>query len=143
MMPLRHFLLNAAMAASLISLAGCASDPAVAERRAAQARQEAERTEAYRSADEVREKARLAELAKTDPERAKRSAERIESRKKTCGKDYRAPRVGMTLERAMQCVGQFRLATQSSRSGGFLSVYHADGLYIEEYGGKVVAWGLR
>lgn len=142
-MPIRHFVLQAAMAASVISLAGCASDPAAVERRATQERQEAERTEAYRNADAVREKARLEELAKTDPERAKRSAERTESRKKTCGDDYRAPRVGMTLERAMQCVGQFRLATQSSRSGGFLSVYHADGLFIEEYGGKVVAWGVR
>lgn len=142
-MPDWRFPLHAAMAASLIALAGCAQDPAVAERRVAQERQEAERTEAYRRADAAREKARLEELARTDPERAKRSAERTESRKKTCGDDYRAPRVGMTLERAMQCVGQFRLATQSSRSGGFLSIYHADGLYIEEYGGKVTAWGLR
>jgi hypothetical protein len=142
-MPVRHFLSHAAMAASLLTLAACAQDPAVAEQRAARERQEADRTEAYRRADEVREKARLEELARTDPERAKRSAERTDSRKKTCGDDYRAPRVGMTLERAMQCVGQFRLATQSSRSGGVLSVYHADGVFIEEYGGKVVAWGVR
>jgi hypothetical protein len=142
--PKRCFPLHAAAAASLLILSACAqTEGPVVEQRAAQQRAEAERTEAYRQADELREKARLAELEKTDPERARRTVERTAARKKTCGDDYRAPRIGMTLERAMQCVGQFRLATQSNRAGGMLSTYHSDALYIEEYGGRLVGWGLR
>lgn len=62
-------------------------------------------------------------------------------RKKVCGSDFGTPHIGMTLERAQQCVGNFKLNGQINRVDGIISTYWAGNLYANVINGKIVAWG--
>lgn len=63
--------------------------------------------------------------------------------KKKCGGDYHKPRVGMTLTRARQCVGELYLVSQMNRKDGVISTYRGSGGYIYVMGGKIVMWQAR
>lgn len=73
------------------------------EKKEAAARAEAEKRAAAKRAEAERQEAELRE---------------------TCGPDYRNVRVGMTVARAQQCVGPFKLHGQTSRG---------DGTHIDDY----------
>lgn len=63
---------------------------------------------------------------------------------KACGEDFGVPRVGMTLERAKQCLGYAKLVGQVNRADGVASVYTNGRVQLVVMDGKVVAWkGLK
>jgi hypothetical protein len=63
---------------------------------------------------------------------------------KACGEDFGMPRVGMTLDRARQCLGYAKLVGQVNRADGVASVYTNGRVQLVVMDGKVVAWkGLR
>ncbi len=78
------------------------------------------------------ERARAAQKVVDDRERVRRDE---------CGADYRSPRIGMSLSRAQQCVGNFRLTAQLSRADGVISTYVGSGMYLNVMNGVVVSWG--
>jgi len=91
---------------------------------------------------EARERDHKAALARQAQQEA--DEERAEAAlKKACGKDYMAPRIGMPIKRALQCLGGFALVRQVNRKDGVLSTYESnDGeAWLHELGGRVVAWG--
>lgn len=105
-----------------------------------QARWAAERRE--------REAAVAAEVARQEAaDRAERKAEAqarsktVAERKAACGADYLTPRIGMPIDRALQCVGAFRLQGQINRADGVLSTYLGARRYLHVMDGRVVAWG--
>lgn len=71
----------------------------------------------------------------------KAAAERTAKKKSLCGEDYKAPRVGMTLSRAKECVADFKLKGQINRSDGVVSTYTAGQTYLHVMDGKIVSWG--
>jgi hypothetical protein len=64
----------------------------------------------------------------------------IAEQKQICGKDYGEIRVGMTLSRVTQCVGEFDLSGQVKKNGVTLSKYYRDRTYLYVKNGKIVAW---
>ena len=56
--------------------------------------------------------------------------------RKVCGKDYMRVHVGMTLTRALQCLGDLELVAQDERG----SVYEATGGHVRIEGGKITRW---
>lgn len=72
---------------------------------------------------------------------AKKNADVVAAQKAQCGDDYRAPRIGMTLARAQQCVAKLRLTSEINRADGVVSTYTSGGMYLHVMQGKVVSWG--
>lgn len=71
-----------------------------------------------------------------------RKALKAENEKKAkCGLDYKQPRIGMTLIRAQECVGKFRLSAQINRADGIVSTYEAGNMYLHVMSGNIVSWG--
>lgn len=71
---------------------------------------------------------------------AKKQAQMIEEKKALCGDDYGQARIGMTLVRAQQCVGKFKLRSEVNRADGILSTYVSDSTYIYVMNGRIVSW---
>lgn len=88
-------------------------------------------------------KQRLAEEAQEERAERDRQNKRnadIKSKKEICGADFGSPKIGMTFERAQQCVSKFRLSSQINRSDGVISMYSGGGFYINVMDGRIVAW---
>jgi preprotein translocase subunit SecD len=64
-----------------------------------------------------------------------------EARRKACGDDYSNPRIGMTIQRAQQCVADFKLKGQINRADGVVSTYMAGHAYAHVMNGKIISWG--
>lgn len=59
-----------------------------------------------------------------------------------CGADYKAPRVGMPIARAQECVAPMRVAGQVNRADGVLTTYRSgSGAFFHVMNGLIVAWG--
>lgn len=63
--------------------------------------------------------------------------------RKACGKDYMAPRIGMPIKRALQCLGEFRMISQVNRKDGILSTYVNEDAMLQAIDGKLVSWVER
>lgn len=72
---------------------------------------------------------------------AKAASERTAKQKAICGDDYKSMRVGMTLDRAKECVADFKLKGQINRADGVVSTYRAGPIYLHVMDGKIVSWG--
>ncbi|WP_200227843.1 hypothetical protein [Rubrivivax gelatinosus] len=97
---------------------------------------------------QAREAETAAEVARQEAaDRAERAAEAraqakaVAAKRAACGADYLAPRIGMPIDRALQCVGAFRLQGQINRADGVLSTYLGARRYLHVMDGRVVAWG--
>lgn len=103
----------------------------------------AERSARDQAERETQKKRDDAERAKEDrQERAqeKKQADIVNAKKQVCGDDYGAPKIGMTLGRAQQCVSKFRLTSQVNRADGVVSMYNGGGFYLHVMDGRIVAW---
>lgn len=92
----------------------------------------------------AREEAYRKERVREDREenvRQKRAADVVQERKKLCGDDYLTPKIGMSIERAQKCVGNFRLTSQLNRADGVVSTYSAVRTYLHVIDGRIVSWG--
>lgn len=107
------------------------------ERRAVARREWREKNEAENRRKDAQEAADRAERKAEAQARSKTVAER----KAACGADYLTPRIGMPIDRALQCVGAFRLQGQINRADGVLSTYLGARRYLHVMDGRVVAWG--
>jgi hypothetical protein len=110
-------------------------------------RQQALVAEQRRAEERDRQEAQQREtdawLAKDAAEQERRSAianQRAQALRAKCGADYKVPRVGMTYERAAECVGPLRMYSQLQRADGLISVYTGPGVMLHVMGQKVVAW---
>jgi hypothetical protein len=83
---------------------------------------------------------RAADVAERE-QREAADAKETAQRKQICGHDYNAPRIGMPIKRAMQCITDLGLVAQINRRDGVVSRYEGNGYYVLAMGGKVVAWG--
>jgi len=114
-----------------------------AEQKAEQDRVRAEEDAARRARWEeeqaARTKAEEAERARQAAEDA-RAGKWVAQRKKECGSDYGKPTVGMTLDRAKRCVGEFEMYSQVNRVDGVVSMYRAGQMHISVMGGRIVHW---
>lgn len=113
-----------------------AEQQAKSERLAAQNRAIA----AQRAIDAEKHKAEMAaqsaRFAADDAAQARRDA----ALRKACGKDYMAPRIGMPIKRALQCLGEFRVSGQVNRKDGVLTTYVNDDAMLQAIDGKLVGW---
>ncbi|MDZ7920736.1 hypothetical protein [Rhodoferax sp.] len=66
----------------------------------------------------------------------KRSAEL----RSVCGDDYKNLQIGMTMNRAQQCVAPFKLVGQLNRADGVVSTYRSGSVYAHVMNGRVVSW---
>jgi hypothetical protein len=78
---------------------------------------------------------------RAEAERQEIAAARLKERKERCGSDYRTPSIGMSLARARDCVGDFKLQGQATQADGVVSTYRYDRLYLRVREDKVVSWG--
>lgn len=136
-----------------------------ADQRAAQAEQRQRAVEAARAEDEARRRSQAEKEAAWHKELAARAAAETERRRaedarwaaetaaaeaadarrvaalrKACGKDYMTPRIGMPIERALQCLGKFRRTGQVNRKDGVLTTYTNGSAMLQEIDGKLVSW---
>jgi hypothetical protein len=75
-------------------------------------------------------------------EQADRKAQaRTTALKSACGADYLAPRIGMPIDRALQCAGKYRVTAQLNRADGVITTYSGPGGYLHVMSGRVVSWG--
>lgn len=121
------------------------------EQQEKQRAQEAERqAQADARAAEWREKeaARKAEMArqqaiadKREAAQEKAAAEKQAALKERCGRDYKNPTIGMSIDRAQECVARLRLTGQVNRTDGVVSIYEAGTLQAHVINGRIVAWG--
>ncbi|MEY2690365.1 MAG: hypothetical protein RL375_4565 [Pseudomonadota bacterium] len=112
-------------------------------RKAGQAKREEEQRKAIAAKAEAEKAGRLAEDARWAAESAAAEAEdarRQAALRKACGKDYMAPRIGMPIKRALQCLGEFRMISQVSRQDGILSTYVNEDAMLQAIDGKLVSW---
>jgi len=124
--------------------------------RQADAEQQAERNiqaeraksaEASRAADQARQRARLqavqAELAAEERAEEARDRKAVAAMKTRCGTDYKAPRIGMPIERAQQCVApSMQVTGYIHRADGEITTYTTNnGTFFHVMKGVVVAWG--
>lgn len=74
-------------------------------------------------------------------EQAQKRAQAAEAAARaTCGDDFKSPRVGMSLERAKQCVGKFKMVAQINRADGVVTTYRGNAGTLHVMQGVVVAW---
>lgn len=102
--------------------------------------------QAAREQESQRQSAQLARVReKIDAE--ERAEERLAqkataARKAQCGPDYKAPRIGMSIDRAQQCVAAMRITGQINRADGVLTTYQTNtGAFFHVMDGRIVAWG--
>lgn len=111
----------------------------------------AERHRQWELAEQERKKEQAERQAKSDAEyaryqkeearREKLAAEQTKAKKERCGNDYGIPRIGMTLSRAQECAGTFKLKGQINRADGIVSTYTGSGKYLHVMDNRVVSWG--
>lgn len=115
-----------------LSAADCARYPQCVSYRDAQAKREAEAA-LLRRADEEWKREEREEAARNKAEAVRRAA---------CGGDYKAPRVGMSIERVRQCVAPLKVAGQINRKDGVVTTFvTSSGAYFHAMDGLVIAWG--
>lgn len=74
-------------------------------------------------------------------EQAQRRARAAEAAAKAnCGDDFKSPRVGMTIQRAKQCVGRFKMVAQINRADGVVTTYRGNAGTLHVMQGVVIAW---
>jgi multidrug efflux pump subunit AcrA (membrane-fusion protein) len=104
---------------------------------AARAKEEAERTARMKALDEQRQAEDRAQ-AVADQRDAKTEA----ARKERCAGDYKNIRVGMTVERARECVSpSFKRSGQTNTAQGLVTTYKAPRGFFHAIDGRVVQWG--
>lgn len=84
------------------------------------------------------EAAEREEWAEREAAKAARTRE-LEVKEK-CGADYKSPQIGMTLSRAQQCVGKFKLKSQLNRVDGVISTYVNGYTYINVMNDRIISW---
>lgn len=151
---IRTIFASLALAATAAAFAGT---EATARAEAAEAALQAElaTAEAARKADAQRrtaERRAADDAARTETAAIERAADQAQQRAESqhqarlkrlqteCGAEFQQPRVGMTLDRARQCVGDLALVSQLNRADGVASVYRAGPLFVTVLQGRVVAW---
>lgn len=116
-------------------------------REAEQARQlEAHKLRQQQEADEIAQRQAAYERQRQQEAREETARERarsneVASRKKVCGDDYMQPSIGMTVERARQCLGAIQVTGQINRVDGVVTSYTGKGIYLHVMKGQVIAWG--
>lgn len=99
---------------------------------------------------EEKEKKRIAEMAhqeavnKRNREQMARDEEKEEAvKKRKCGKDYMALRVGMTLERIDQCYEEPAYVTDTVSKGSVVETYRGTFYFIYVQNGRVIGYTRR
>lgn len=104
------------------------------------------KAEAARINDEILQK-REREQMEADTRIAQRESEAREFEeqearaKKICGADYDNIKVGMSLKRVNDCVGQTTLTGQIQKDGVTISSYRVNNIYLHVKDSRVAAWG--
>lgn len=112
-----------------------------------QARQlEAHKLRQQQDAEEIAQRQAAYERQRQQEERQETARERarsneVASRKKACGEDYLQPRIGMTVERARQCLGAIYVTGQINRVDGVVTSYAGRGIHLHVMKGQIIAWG--
>lgn len=90
-----------------------------------------------RSAEQHAARAKVAQQAQQSQAEAEAAEEaRLEILRKQCGSDFGRPAVGMSLERARQCVADLELFGQN----GPVSHYRSGRLHITVQAGRITRW---
>lgn len=112
------------------------------QRRLREQREKEDAERQAKSQEEQRQYERDREREEREEQRqqAKLKADRA-ARMKQCGDDFGSPRIGMSLARAKECVGNFRLVSEVNRADGVVSTYRTGSMYIHVMGGRISAWG--
>lgn len=107
---------------------------------AAQAAREAEAARQRAALQQVR--ARMDAEDKADARREAQQAATRTAAKASCGTDYLAPRIGMSIERARQCVSpSLQVTGQINRQDGVVTTYRTSGgATFHTMNGVIVAW---
>jgi hypothetical protein len=71
----------------------------------------------------------------------RRAATAVDTQKTKCGADYKAPRIGMSIDRVSACVTTVKLKGQLNRADGVVSTYEGGNAYFHVMDGKIVSWG--
>lgn len=127
-------------AAALSSIQAEAQAAAIA-RTQREARWAAER-EARQVASDAEQAARRQRLLDDERTEASRERDAVAKKKATCGDDYLAPKIGMSIERAKQCVSpSLRVFGQVNRADGVVTIYRTgSGATFHAMNGVIVAW---
>ncbi|MFP5473081.1 MAG: hypothetical protein ACLGJD_05525 [Gammaproteobacteria bacterium] len=105
-------------------------------------RSEAEaRNAKARARAEEEERQRAHADARAEEAVRRRAAASKSAMQSKCGDDYKAPRIGMNIDRVRECVTSVRLTSQINRADGIVSTYEGGGAYFHVMDGRVVAWG--
>ena len=91
------------------------------------------RAEQYRLESEATAKADAAADRRANAAHAAQTA--------TCGADYKAPRIGMHIDRVRACVTPVKVTAQLSRMDGVVTTYEGGNAYFHVMEGRVLSWG--
>lgn len=97
--------------------------------------------EAQRQAEQEASKRETEEYERRDRAARKLADAREQAIKDKCGADYRQAKIGMSITRAQECVGKFRMTNQINRADGIVSTYQTAGMYINVMDDRIIAWG--
>lgn len=108
-----------------------------AEMAAARAQDQADRAARVKARDQAREAEDRAEAM------AAQRVARVETAKKQrCGDDYHNIRIGMAVERVIECVSaSFKRSGQTNTAQGLITTYKAPRGFFHAIDGRVVQWG--
>jgi hypothetical protein len=110
-----------------------------------EARRQASEEAAQRSAqlDAARKKeydATMAAIEKEDADYERGVQAQAKARKAACGTDYLKPQIGMSIQRAQQCVGRFTYAGTTHTAQGNIATYLSRSTRLDVVNDKIMAW---
>ena len=104
--------------------------------------------DAMRAREDAAERERRSVLARqqANDDRAQAASDRkaaavASDRKAKCGKDYKAPYIGMSIDRVKACVTTVKLTGQLTRADGVVSTYEGGNAYFHVMEGRIISWG--
>jgi len=84
------------------------------------------------------------EEAKKEREKWEQEEAQAEARKKKqCGRDFNAIRIGMTLDRFEACTDGLAFETETTAKGGVIETYHSTFYWIHAQNGRIIAYTRR
>lgn len=85
--------------------------------------------------------AEVAEEQRAEAVATRKAQARASARQVACGSDYLNPQIGMSIQRAQQCVGTFKVSAQINRADGIVTTYQGARTYLHVMDGRVISWG--
>jgi hypothetical protein len=94
-----------------------------------------------KSADEIKQAEYWKMRDEEDHAQAISERKAVSVIKSKCGADYKAPRIGMSIDRVKECVTSVKMTGQLKRADGVITTYEGGNAYFHVMDSRIVSWG--